>query len=421
MRRLYDRLGLFWQQVATLSTGNLIAQGFGVLSILLLPRLYVEADFGLYAVFFATVAIGTVLINGGYEYTLMLPDAEAEARALWWLCVRIALVSSGLLLLLSVGPLPWLLARAGAAALRGWHWLLPLSLLLEGLAQPLRQWLNREQAYRAMSVAKASRSGLLLLVSAALGWVGWAFPGLILGLLAGQLAEVLLLGRAFHRRGPVAPPASHSWRSHARAYGDFPRYALPGNAFNIASKFLPAYLFIPLFGEAMAGQYNQAERVLMLPIVLVSLAVGGVFFQQASQAARESEAALARLTRRTTWQLAALGLPFLLVIMLWGPQLFGWVLGENWTEAGHYARWLMPWIYLTFIVVPLTFLTDIKRQLKAVLLISLGLFLARLAVLTLLAPQLTALQTVQAYSLAGVLLVSGQLGYLLYLGGVFRR
>jgi O-antigen/teichoic acid export membrane protein len=42
------------------------------------------------------------------------------------------------------------------------------------------------------------------------------------------------------------------------------------------------------------------------------------------------------------------------VLILFGPWLFNWFLGEGWAVAGDYARWLGPYVAAHFVAAPLT-------------------------------------------------------------------
>ncbi|RMG72065.1 MAG: hypothetical protein D6722_05990, partial [Bacteroidetes bacterium] len=145
------RLSAFWRHSLTLASGSLVSQGLGILSVFILPRLYPDTAFGLYGVFFATVVIMGVVVNGGYEMAVMLPQEDRDAWRLVALSLLVALVTSLALEILIGLAGPWLSPRLGMPELGAWRHLLPLSLLLEGAAQPLRILLNRARRYRALS------------------------------------------------------------------------------------------------------------------------------------------------------------------------------------------------------------------------------------------------------------------------------
>ncbi|MEL6843811.1 MAG: hypothetical protein AAFP02_11430, partial [Bacteroidota bacterium] len=182
-----------------------------------------------------------------------------------------------------------------------------------------------------------------------------------------------------------------------------------------AAKHLPLFFLPRFFDASINGQFTKAERILNLPPVLVSMPIGRVFYQEATRISQEEPAQLWPLSKRTFWQLAGLGLPVLIVIMLWGPELFEFVLGEVWYTAGEYARWLMPWLYLTFIASPLSYLIDIRRKLQAFLIYNVFQFVVRLAALLYGGLYLSPLETIQLFGVAGAFTVAVQIAYLLWI------
>ncbi|MEZ4825205.1 MAG: oligosaccharide flippase family protein [Bacteroidia bacterium] len=421
MKKLW--MSEFGKSVATLVSGSLVAQILGIISILTLPRLYDDVHFGFFGFFVATVAIVVVVINGGYEHAIMLPDEEPVSRSLTALSLWIAVAGSGLVLLVLVLWGKAILRLGDVAGLYGWHYAIPLSILLEGISQPFRTLLNRNESYRLLSFSKIARALVLVIVSVVLGLKNMGFAGLIAGYIAGQVAGfgVLLAGL---KKDHWSFDTWLRWKNlkHAGSqFIDFPRYSVASAWLNTASKHLPYYLLIPMFDAGVAGQFGQADRVLTLPVVLISMSVGTVYFQHASRAFQESGAALSKITIQTFIRLLIPAIPFLLITMIWGPSLFAWVLGEEWRTAGVYARWMMPWMFMVFMASPLSYLIDIRRKLREFLWYNIGLFSVRLAALWVGGRYFSAEEAMMIYGFSGMAMVGLQLGYLLYIGGVWGR
>ncbi|MEL7532814.1 MAG: oligosaccharide flippase family protein [Bacteroidota bacterium] len=407
----------FWRSVTTLISGNLLSQAISVLGLIVLARLYLPDAYGVFGFFIASVAVMVVIVNGGYEMAVMLPRDAERAHQLVLLSCRIA-IGLGLVLMLLFVLFGDVFITWGQVEEMGlWYFMIPLSILLEGLAQPLQMALNRQQQYRLMSASKVVRSALTVGLSMAMGWQMSDFKGLIAGYVLGQLGYMLLSYWGYKRSAkPIT--LKDLWtvqRSAAKEFRDFPIYGILSGWLYTAAKHLP-FFFLPRFFDASVnGQFTKAERVLNLPPVLVSMPVGRVFYREATRVAQEAPEALAGLTKRTFWQLAGLGLPVLIVIMLWGPEIFSLVVGEVWTEAGEYARWLMPWLYLTFIASPLSYLIDIKRKLKEFLWYNIFQFVVRLAALLYGGWYLSPIECMQVFGAAGAFTVAVQIGYLLWL------
>lgn len=413
----------FWQQVATLVSGTFLAQAGALAMTPILTRLYDPEAFGISAAFIAIVAVFTVLANGGYEWAIMLPAKEEEAFGIFRLSLRLSWIFAAIFLVLTLLFGPALLRWLKQPELIGWHLLLPLSILIEGLCQVLRVALNRNGQYKALSFGRISKSWAQVLFSLILVLLGMGYEGLIIGFVLGQIANALFMGLPYlkwYKETSFSKPAK-KLGIIARSYQDFPRYSLASNWLNQASKHLP-YFFLPFFfSQEINGLFTQAERILFLPIVLVSMSIGNVYFEKASKAFQDGMEALADITRNTFRRLLILGLPFLVVILALGPQLFAWVLGEAWYTAGVYAQWLMPWIFLAFLASPLAYLVDIRRKLKVFMYFNLALFLVRLACLWIGSIYLSALETVMIYGLSSALMVLGQLLYQLKIGGLKLR
>lgn len=408
----------FWRSVSTLITGNLLAQGISVLGLIVLARLYLPDAYGVFGFFIASVAVMVVVVNGGYETAVMLPREAERAHQLVLLSWRIAIGLGAILFIIFLLLGPTIIRWGRVEEMGLWYLMIPTSILLEGLAQPLQMALNRQQQYQLMSISKVVRSTLTVGLSIAMGWYLSSFKGLIAGYVLGQLGFTVISYWGY-RRSAQPIKIKDLWtvqRIAAKEFRDFPLYGILSGWLYTAAKHLPFFFLPRFFDAAVNGQFTKAERVLNLPPVLVSMPVGRVFYREATRIGQESPEELPSLTKRTFWQLAGLGLPVLIVIMLWGPQIFSWVLGEVWTEAGEYARWLMPWLYLTFIASPLSYLIDIKRKLKAFLWYNIFQFTVRLAALLYGGWYLSPLETMQVFGAAGAFTVAVQIVYLLWLG-----
>jgi O-antigen/teichoic acid export membrane protein len=378
----------------------------------ILTDLYPSETFGVQAVFMAVVQTVAIGANGGYDQAIMLPQAEGDARALFrlsqWLNLGIVLMIT--LLLLGVGEWFWHQMEVNALGL--WQWLLPLSLWLEGSMKPLRVMHNRRGAYHILTSSKlvqAIGSGGLMLL---LGWQGWGIAGLLLGWTIGMLLGWLVLMGTYWIAVVRAPEPQVSLRLMALTYRDFPLKSMGSSWLNTFSRQLPFYLLPIFFGQMVNGYYFMAHRALMLPMSLVSGAIGEVFFRQAALRKQQGASAVIALARRTALQLAALGSIPLVVMMLAGPWIAAIALGPDWETAGSYARWLMPWVFMTFVASPMTCLTDIYRRLEAELGYNVLLLITRGGTLLLGGYVLTAQQTIIGYAIGGSLMMGGYLWFL---------
>jgi O-antigen/teichoic acid export membrane protein len=361
-RRLRD--SVFVRQVATMAGGTAVAQVISVAFAPLLARLYGPEAFGVVAVFLAVLGFLVPLSTGAYSLSIVLPKHDAQARALVRLSVAICLILTAVALALLAGLHDSLATAIGFGTEPALLLLVPVSLLVMGLQPVARQWLVRRRRFRAIAqvaVVDAAAGGTVK----ALAGLAAASPAMLLVLtVAGQVLHTLLLALAGRRRPETdktepapepagvpagAPPASLPWA--ARAYSDFPLYRMPQSWLNSVGLGLPALLLGLFFAPSAAGFYAIANRVLGVPATVIVGAVGPAMMPRIAETAHTG-LSVRPLLVKATLGLAAIGLVPFGVLVVYGPSLFGFVFGDEWTRAGDYASWLALSTYAVFVSVP---------------------------------------------------------------------
>jgi O-antigen/teichoic acid export membrane protein len=118
-----------------------------------------------------------------------------------------------------------------------------------------------------------------------------------------------------------------------------------------------------------------ANRIVSIPMSLVGNAISQVFFTNAAQAHRDGK--LGSLVAQSHATLAHIGFPPALLLVLLGPDIFGLAFGEKWLQAGEFARWMAPWLYLSFVSSPLSTIFAVTEKLRQMLTYQIVLLLAR--------------------------------------------
>ncbi|MBK8613620.1 MAG: oligosaccharide flippase family protein [Flavobacteriales bacterium] len=333
----------FTRSLTTLLTGTVLAQAIPFLAAPVIARLFGAPQFALFGGMIAVFNVLSVLVTGRYELAVMVPKERSEAAHL---------VRGGLLfcVLASVGIYGLLLAfhrplelHTGIVSLHNVLAVLALLALFAGTQQVVQQWLLRERAFKAMAQVKVVQALGITALTLLAGWLGWK-EGLVLGYLGGWLlfagATVFLMMRT----APL-PDAWDRRRSlNALAhYKDWPLHnAWPALLNAMASG--GAVIYMGLFYNAeTAGQHNFARQYLLVPISMVTVALGQVVFERMSSRIRERQAIGSEL-RRIVYALVLLALAGGLVVTLAGPWLFDLVFGAQWSYAGTASRILI-WGY----------------------------------------------------------------------------
>ena len=353
----------FARSVSVLAGGTAGGQAILVLAAPVLTRLYTPEDFGVFAIFAAMLAILGVLASLRYQLAIPLPGLDEDADQVLVLSLLVVVVMA------VVAAVAVLLFREhasvalGIPSLASYLWLLPIGLLFVGSHQVGVYWAVRVKSFPVL--AKVSITQSLATVGVQLAGFSLGPLALILGQVFGQaLGSASLLIRAIgSRMHLLARVTLTDILKAAKRYRRLPLYSTWAGLFNAASHQLPAVFFAVLFSPSAAGLYLVAHRVLAMPLNMVGGAIAHVFFSKASEAHRND--ALAPLVADVHDKLAHIGMPVALILVFAGPSLFSWVFGESWREAGQFAQWMAPWLYLMFVSSPLStlfFVTETHGQ-----------------------------------------------------------
>ena len=88
------RLSNYWRDVAWQSFGSTLAHVVSIAGLPVLTRLYTPEEFAVQALFLQVVTFGTAIVTWRYEYFVLLPKLDDDARALNRLVEKLGLQSS---------------------------------------------------------------------------------------------------------------------------------------------------------------------------------------------------------------------------------------------------------------------------------------------------------------------------------------
>ncbi len=352
----------FNRNVLTLVTGTGLAQLIPLAITPLLSRIYSPEQFGVLAMFLAIVSSLSVLATGRYELAIMLPREDADAINIAVLSTTINLMVSGFLILALWVFDEHVTEAIGNEALSAWLYFVPLSLLLNGIYLSLNYWSNRNKMYASMAQRRVLQSGSTAALQLGLGVWRAGATGLIIGNIFGQAVAAVMMADVIRRHRPGF------WRGIdlrrmcvlARRYKSFPQLLAPAHTLSALAICLPAIFMNTAFGLTASGYFMLAERIVGMPLSLVSASIGDVFRQQMSQQFLAGEHCRREFIS-TFRKLTAIATPPFLVLQFFSPALFALIFGERWRVAGEYAQLMCPMFYLRFVSNPLS-LTAIVAQ-----------------------------------------------------------
>jgi len=392
--------------------GTVVAQVIGLALMPVISRIFTPANFGVFGSFTAVLGVFAAGATLQYSQALMLPKDETEAVHLFVLSCLAALGVAALCLLFTMVFPGYMLGMLKTPGTTWLLWLLPLAVLVNGLNQSMQAWCIRRKAFRKTAGSQIVRSIFATGSQVIMGLGGLGGGGLVGGSVLGDAAASLTLCGALphtdYRRFWAGRHGSQLWQT-ARKFYDFPAYATPQNVLNAASQGIPVLLLAQYFGAAVAGSYALGIRMLQAPMNLVLNALRQVLFQKFSEAHNHGQKLFPLFLKMTAGLFCVAAIPCL-IGFVWSPDLFSFILGKEWLEAGFYARWLVLWLGLGFCNVPSVLLGRILRQQRNLLVFDVFLLIARTVTLLIGGCLLDPLKTVILFSVVsaifnGVLIV----------------
>ena len=193
----------------------------------------------------------------------------------------------------------------------------------------------------------------------------------------GQAVATTVLGGQIWRDNGRFLVQSITWRemwAGVKRHKKFPIYSSWSILLNIISWQLPVLMLGAFFSPAVVGFYALGFRILQMPMSLIGGAIGQAFFQRAAKATGNIASLVGGLFQR----LLTVALLPSLVLAIIGKDLFIFVFGHNWSEAGVYAQVLALWALVWFISSPLSTIYIVLEQQNTELTINVIIFISRL-------------------------------------------
>jgi O-antigen/teichoic acid export membrane protein len=356
----------FATNVITLVKGTTASLLISILASPVITRLYGPEAFGLAALFMSMTSIISVVACLSYEPAIVLPKKDDEAANVFGLCmfigVCVALAAIPVLLIFQQPLLQFL----NAPELGPFILLIPLTVLINGTFLALNFWNTRTQRYHRLSVARVTSSLSTTGTQLGFGFFGYATGGVLIGAtIFGQIASTLILGLQIMREYLSFFKQNISWKGMVNAfkeYSNFPKYQVMGSFINTLSWQIPVFLLSFFFSKTIVGYYSLGMMVIQTPITVIGAAIAQVFFQRAAMA--KHEGTLSVIFTDTYTFLVKISLFPLLLLTFIGKDLFIFLFGPLWGEAGFFIQILSVFAVSLFITSPLSSILNILGKQK---------------------------------------------------------
>lgn len=361
---------VYYRNFLTMLSGNTISQIIPFILAPILTRLFSPEEFAVLANFMAIVGVIGIISTGRLEMAIAIPKDHKKAQEI---------VFTGFIITLFLGLIsiliPLFAYQIGEMyndkKLPIFLWLVPFSVISYGLLGLCSNWNLRQERFQQLSIGKISQSIINNCLAALLGYIAWGVYGLVIAWLLSQYVNIIILLIGVNRKVKYRDFGISTLKATLKEYKDFPLInSLHAFSDLFISQFLLYWIISSYFGFLELGLFAMMIKYVKAPIVLISSSVSQLFYLEASKAINQGVSFIPIL-KKTVRTSILFALPFIIILLTFGPVIFKWYLGEEWQQAGFYAQGLAPMFFLYFILSPISGLPILLGKQKEAFLFSL--------------------------------------------------
>jgi len=220
----------------------------------------------------------------------------------------------------------------------------------------LRYWFVRQEQFGCVSQATVAQNGVRSVSQAAIGVVGGGLWGLLAAELLGRSAGMARMFRTAWPsiRAHVFPVDRSNFSEVLRENVQFPVYSLPSSLVDSAAANICIPLVVWYYGPDAGGYFALVQRVLAVPLVLISASVADAFQARLALYLRDTPDRIVQLFQRTSAGLVCVGFIPTALLVFYAEPTFRALFGEKWSVAGRMAAVVAPFFLAQFVVTPLS-------------------------------------------------------------------
>lgn len=355
-----------FRHVLPLVSGTAIAQIILILFQLILRQLNLFSPevFGTYSVYIGLAGVVIILSTLRYEFAIVLPKEDRISNSL---------VAGGILISFSINLIILILIcifKDQISYLLNfprefsyWLYLLPLTAFIYSIYQLFDYWLTRKAAFKSIAINKVTRRSAEGIIQTTFGLFA-SNIGLVIGDIIGNTANICSGIYQSRKHGFTLKNVSFKKiKFSLKRYDNFPKFQSLPAVLNTCSFLLPIFFINKFYSQEITGYYDLSRQVLAIPIALITASLSQVLLKNLSSKIHEKKPVTKIILQTALWLTICI-LPFILILILWGDYIFGFIFSDIWKESGYYSALMAPAFAIQFIVTPLAISLTALQKLK---------------------------------------------------------
>jgi O-antigen/teichoic acid export membrane protein len=370
------------RSASILISGTVIAQLISIALQPVLRRLFSPESFGIYSVYLSLIGIVIVISSLRFDDAIVLPKTDKESTNILGLSLMLSFLFNLLLFIIVIlkGEKIIAILNLPSAIPVKVLYIIPFGSFLYSTNQCLNFWMIRKRRFLAVSVNKLLRRG-----TEGISQIGFALVktpnGLIYSDVIGQIANLATVIIQALKNGLNYKVVSLNRIKYVFIkFKDFPKFNLIPAAMSTCSYLLPPIFINKFFSSESAGYFDLAKLLLSVPLAFVTASFSSVLLQKVAEKFNKGESFISEL-KPVFYIVGIVALAEILVIVLFGEELFRFIFGNEWIFSGRISK-IMVWSFaFNFIVSTFTAIFVSMRKIKVYSFYQLIYFLAILSLL----------------------------------------
>jgi len=352
MTKIFKIKSEFKRNIITMFTGTVISQAIPIAISPILTRIYSPEQFGLFALYTSIIALLLLMSTGSYEMAIMLPKKDEDAKYMIYACLFVALFISIFFLTFFYFFAKDIVVYLGNEDILLWLYISPFLIIFLALLQSLNIWNSRKKRYKILANNKILNTSSIGVSQITLGSIVVSNFGLIMGHILGQIVSIITLLKTSLKNDRLIQNFKYKKMFLLMLhYKKFPLFTLPNSIVDGIRLAVINILISKYFSTAILGQFSLAWRMVQAPASMITAAISPVLYQKTSTTPKKD---LSKLVQQFLLKASLVSLPIFTIIYFFASDIFVFVFGEQWFEAGLIASSLTPWLFLNFLTSPIS-------------------------------------------------------------------
>lgn len=351
-----------------LLSSNGLAQLFPFFVYPFISRLYSTDAFGQLAIIVSIHSLLATISTGKFDQAIAIPKNNDQGIHLLNRGIRIALGISFLIL-----PVVFLVRLIGhsfsfGSQVNNWFYLLTITVFSTACIQLINGWSLRHKMFAIIAGSTLVLSLLTSSLKLVFGFLS-VNDGLLIAFVTAQVLTMIYATFRVTRSHypPVFEKNAEEALKTAAEYSGFPKFYMINALLNTLSINLPIYLFAFYFSRDIIGQFSVALALLFTPVNAFCNSLNQVLMKKTLEL-KHAGAPVWPFLRNFIYKILVYSvLPGIVLIVLI-PQIIGIYLGDQWTAAGRFSQFLIPYAMGAILSGSLAFVPNVYgRQLTSLL------------------------------------------------------